>query len=212
MRRLSHDQAPTSGVRDVCRARRMSGADEFRTVDILVASNAETRAVDAFSLSVIKSERQLRRLFTYLVYQCPAFGSKDIPDLRQALADNGAIYSDGFINGFDEIYSVSIAGLIGEEYESMRLRIDQANRYRNKIFHGQLTPVGLDREALLALVRDIRVWCVTLATVADEEIGYDGFTRNSFRKSSVPDLIQRYRRVIVGLDDYRTLLRRVLAR
>ena len=53
--------------------------DEFQTVDLIVNSTARSRAVDAFALSLIKAERQIRKLVTHLVYQFPCFGPGDIP-------------------------------------------------------------------------------------------------------------------------------------
>src|ERR1051326_5074316 len=64
----------------------MSFEAEFSTVDVLLASNAETRGVDAFALTLIKAERQLRRVFTFLIYQQPAFRHEHVPALRHALA------------------------------------------------------------------------------------------------------------------------------
>lgn len=45
-----------------------SATEEFSTVDLLLGSGAETRAVDAFALALIKAERQARKLVTHLVY------------------------------------------------------------------------------------------------------------------------------------------------
>ena len=66
----------------------MSFEHEFRTVDLIVGSTCETRGVDAFTLSLIKAERQMRKLVTYLVYQFPCFSESDIPGLRDALGKN----------------------------------------------------------------------------------------------------------------------------
>src|ERR1019366_4748399 len=45
--------------------------DEFATVEVLWYSNAETKRVDSLALSWIKYEKQLRRLFTFFIYQHP---------------------------------------------------------------------------------------------------------------------------------------------
>lgn len=74
----------------------MNVAEEFTTVDLILGSDAETRGVDAFALSLIKAERQARRLFTHLVFQYPAFSSSDVPALRAVLARNRGVYFDGF--------------------------------------------------------------------------------------------------------------------
>jgi hypothetical protein len=44
----------------------MSTEEEFATVSLILGSQAETRGVDAFALSLIKAERQIRKLVTHL--------------------------------------------------------------------------------------------------------------------------------------------------
>ena len=65
----------------------MNYADEFKTVDIILESAARTRRVDAFTLSLIKAERQIRKLVTHLVFQFPCFGISDVPRLRRTLVN-----------------------------------------------------------------------------------------------------------------------------
>lgn len=161
----------------------MTYAQEFQTVDLILASNAETRGVDAFALSLIKCERQVRRLLTHVIFQYPCFGSTDIPALRSALNGNRKVYFTGFIRGFDAIYPQSIRDLIGQDYDRLRARLDEAIDHRNKIFHGQLTSKWLTRQELFEYVSDIRSWCKALADGAFAAIHYDGFARDSFRKS-----------------------------
>ena len=69
-------------------------------MDAVLACSAESRGVAAFALSVIKAERQIRKLFTHLVFQAPAFDSADIQNLRKVLADNRDVYFEGFIAGW----------------------------------------------------------------------------------------------------------------
>jgi len=164
---------------------------EFETVDLIVRSNAETRGVDAFALALIKAERQMRRLVTHLVYQFPAFGVKEIPQLRDTLWDNRRVYFEGFERGFDALYPRSIKELVGVEYDRLRPRLNEAIDHRNKLFHGQLTSKWLTRDDLLEFVADIRSWCGALGDGAKAEIGYDGFARDSFQKSSVANLATR---------------------
>ena len=64
----------------------MNIEDEFATIDILLVSEADTRGVDAFALALIKAERQMRKLFTYVVFQSPAFDTSDVGALRHCLA------------------------------------------------------------------------------------------------------------------------------
>lgn len=185
---------------------------EFETVDSVINSNAETRGVDAFALSLIKAERQIRKLVTHLIYQFPGFGPGDIQNLRETLIRNRNVYFEGFEKGFSVLYPRSISDLVGGEYQRLRDRIDDAIDYRNKIFHGQLTANNLTRDDLLAFVDDIRTWCKTLAESALAEFEYDGFGRNSFQKSTIPDLGKRFKVQIGTVADYAAFVRQHMQR
>jgi hypothetical protein len=190
----------------------MNVDEEFKTVDAVIASSADTRGVDAFALSLIKSERQARRLFTYLVYQFPAFSKVHVPALRTALEANRNVYFIGVLAGFDALYPESIETLVGPDYGHLKRRVTQASAYRNKIFHGQLTAESLSRRDLLSLASDIRKWCSKLAQGACQEIGYDGFGRNSFRKSETQDLSHRFKAELKTIKDYEAFIRRHMQR
>lgn len=180
----------------------MSWEEEFLTVELLLGSGAETRAVDAFSLSMIKAERQIRKLFTHLIFQFPCFAGKDIPALRKTLASNRKVYFEGFIKGFNTLYQTPIESIIGKGYSQLHKCLDEAIEYRNKIFHGQLTNKYLSRTDLEKIVQDIRTWCARLAEGASKELGYDGFARNSYQKSNIPEIWKRFRVRITQLQEY----------
>jgi hypothetical protein len=190
----------------------MSYAQEFETVDLILASNAETRAVDGFALSLIKCERQMRRLLTHLIFQYPCFGFADIPALRSSLSSNRKVYFEGFVRGFDTIYPRSIRDLVGQDYGRLRPRLDEAIDHRNKIFHGQLTSKSLTREDLFEYVSDIRSWCKALADAALAEIGYDGFVRDSFRKSEGTRLWERYKFQLTDVNTYAQFIQQHMQR
>lgn len=190
----------------------MSYESEFATVDLIVRSDADTRGVDAFALTLMKAERQSRRLFTHLVYQFPCFGTADICALRAALWSNRRVYFDGFERGFDALAPRAMKELVGERYEALRSRIDEAIDHRNKLFHGQLTSHWLSREDLLGYVADIRSWCSALAIGCRAEIGYDGFERDSFRKSSIDNLSARLRLQFAHTEDYEAFIARHMQR
>jgi len=190
----------------------MSVAEEFATVDAVLASGAETRGVDAFALAVIKAERQIRKLFTHLIFQYPAFSSGDVRALRESLAENRGVYFEGLLAGFDALYPRSVRELVGPEHQRLEDRLKEAIDHRNKIFHGQLTKPSLSREDLLAYVADIRAWCCALADSALAEIGYDGFARNSFRKSAIPDIWKSFRMQLSSVEDYAKFIREHMQR
>ena len=177
-------------------------AQEFQTVDLIVNSGARTRGVDAFTLSLVKAERQMRKLLTHLIYQFPCFDHTDVPALREVLANNRKVYWDGLEKGFDALYPRSIADLIGNEHARLSERIEEATDRRRKVFHGQLTSFNLTRNALLMLVEDIRMWCDSLANAAYLEFGYDGFARNSFQKSAIHNLWKRFKVQITTVEEY----------
>jgi hypothetical protein len=180
----------------------MSIEEEFETVSLILRSQAKTRGVDAFALSVIKAERQIRKLFTHLVYQFPVFRRNDVNELQSILAAERGVYFEGFERGFDAIYPKSVEELVSLDYGRLRGRIKEAIKHRNKIFHGQLTAHSLNRRALTTFVEDIRAWCARLSEVATAEVGYDGFGRNSFTKSRLPNLWMRYKEQFISTSDY----------
>lgn len=184
----------------------MNYTTEFQTIDAVLACSAETRGVDAFALSVIKAERQIRKLFTHLMFQAPAFDSTDIQNLRKVLADNRDVYFEGFIAGWDNLYTSPISDLVGQEYQRLLALLTDATRHRNKIFHGQLTNSSLARNNLLVYVEKIKDWCCKLAAGALKDIGYDGFGRNSFHKSRIIDLSMRHRVVFTSVADYESFI------
>jgi hypothetical protein len=161
---------------------------------------------------LIKAERQMRKLVTHLVYQFPCFDHNDISGLRSALGGNRHVYFEGFEWGFDALYSRTIRAIVGVRYESLRSRIAEAINFRNKIFHGQLTPHYLKRGDLLGLVKDVRGWCEVLAVGAEAELGYDGFGRNSFQKSTVEDVWKRFSIQITSVANYEDFIRQHMER
>lgn len=190
----------------------MSFPNEFEIIDIILTrSELETAGIDAFALSLIKAERQIRRLFTHLVFQCPAFGHTDIPALRDALWMNKRCYFEGFERGIDALYPRTVASLIGPEYPHLRNTLDDAIDVRNKVFHGQITNRCLNRPALLQYVTKIRRWCESLSTSALNDVGYDGFQRDSFRKGR-PRIAETYRYPLADIEAYKKLLKEYVER
>ncbi|WP_404995386.1 hypothetical protein [Cupriavidus pauculus] len=189
----------------------MSIADEFAVIDMIAQSELPTSAVDAFSLSVIKMERQLRRLFTYLVFQSDAFDASHVEGLRGVLNANDRVYFWGFERGIGVLHQSSVRQMLGATYDDLEPSIREAIAARNKIFHGQLTNRCLQREDLTAFVGSIRSWCERLADTARLELGYDGFARHSFRKGP-REIVARFRVEVNSLENYREFLARHVQR
>lgn len=189
----------------------VSYSEEFQTVDLILDSTAETRGVDAFALSLIKAERQIRRVVTHLIFQFPCFGYRDIKDMRETLADNQGVYFEGLERGIDALYPRTVKELIGEDYDRLRDHMKNANGFRNKIFHGQLPSKYLSRGELLSCVNDIRAWSQALAKSTLAEFGYDGF-RDSFRKSEVPALSERFKVKLSDIAGYSRFIQQNMQR
>lgn len=186
--------------------------EEFRSVDAVLDSGVGTAGVDAFALSLLKVERQARRLVTYLVFQYPCFGRHDVPALRKLLAENRRVYFNGFLVGFDTLYPRPLEQLVGAEFRRLKTRLEEAAAHRNKLFHGQLTEGSLSRSDLLAFVADLRRWSGRLSEAGELEIGYSGFGRSSFCKAEDQTLSGRLQRRIQSLADYETFIGQVLQR
>lgn len=185
----------------------MSFANEFAVVDLIMKSHLPTSGVDAFALSIIKMERQMRKLFTYLVYQAQAFGPEHAEELKQVLGASRKAYFVGFERGINDLSRISIEEMVGQQYAELRPILSDALDVRNKVFHGQVTMRCLQREQLGELTDCIWRWCRLLAEGASKELGYDGFERNSFRKG--PDgLAETFKLQVDTAEKYRAFVRR----
>jgi hypothetical protein len=188
----------------------MSLQAEFAVVDFIKNSGAATLGVDALTLSIVKLERQLRRLFIHLVFQCDAFDDQSVPDLLATLERFGDVNVTGFIKGIDVLARCSIADMVGGTYFETRLKLREIYKVRNKVFHGQLSGLCLDRDQLLEMVATVRGWCELLAAGAIAHIGYDGFERDSYRNSANA-LAAEYREQLASVDAYRVFIRQHVA-
>ena len=180
--------------------------NEFKTVEILVNSSCTTGRTDAFVIAWVKSERQVRRIFSYLIYQYPTFEKKDVPSLIQAIASKNNLYFNDFIVGFNRLYPKTYKDISGTSYDSLKADLDRINGFRNKIFHGQPTGHGLTTNQLRIEIEKIQDWCFEVAEKMQSEIGYDGFTRNSYRKSANENLASSCKMQIENLDEFKAFL------
>lgn len=158
-------------------------AAEFATVDAVLGSGATTRRTDALVLSWVKVEKQLRRLFSYLVYQNPAFSKADEAALVAVFVAHKRLYWESFIACIDAHGPVTVRQLIGASYDECIAGLKRVRDYRNKILHGQITGEKLTSRQLEADVKFLREWIERLAVAARARLGYDGVGRNTFHKA-----------------------------
>lgn len=188
----------------------MAIEDEFGAVDLLLDSATESRGVDAFALSLIKVERQVRRLITFFVFQSEAFVQADVPQLQKVMAER-RLYLRHLIAAWSDLCKVSLPDLVGDKHDHLLARIVEATEHRNKVFHGQLTGISLSRSELAAFATDLKAWCTELGSRANAEFGYDGMDRSdiwgSFRKSTHPGIDEKIARQFDSVTEYETYLK-----
>ena len=174
---------------------------EFSTVDLLLKSYAETRAVDAFTISWVKLEKQLRRLTSNLIFQHSAFEDgvgEHKAAVREAILKKTTANHNKFIGAIYHLSNCSVKDLMGNQYKALKRDTDTAYQYRKKILHGQQTGHSLTRIELERCISSMRAWCELLADRADEHIGYDGFSRNSLRKNGREKITAEVDKALAG--------------
>lgn len=153
---------------------------EFATVELLWASGAETRRVDSLVLSWVKYEKQLRRLFSFLVYQHPKFTRENITSVIEAFAKSHELYPETFVKGIKALGARPVPALIGERHAEFMTELARIKKYRNKLVHGQITGQSIQSPQLERDVRSLVQWVAALAAGADSEFGYDGLRPNTY--------------------------------
>ena len=142
--------------------------ETFKIVDEIRKTESRTKGVDAFSLAWIRAERQIRRLLTSLVFQAKVFDESHTPALVKTLQDKKRpyLYFSHFRDSIFALAAIPIGDLVGKDYVRLNERMNEAWKYRQKIFHGLLTGDRLTTGELLSLEDDIRAWCKNLSNGA----------------------------------------------
>jgi hypothetical protein len=168
--------------------------EEFSTVDALWYCNGSTRRVDALVVSWVKYEKQLRRLFSFFVFQHPKITEKNLDDVISAFVANKNLNPETFISGIRGLGVTPIPKLLGDAHAGLWAEIKRIKAYRNKIMHGQQTGQGIRPTELERDVIHIINWISALANASDSAFGYDGLKRGAYRvaKSSANVPVQKY--------------------
>lgn len=167
---------------------------EFASIEALWKSDAKTRRVDALLLSWIKYEKQLRRLFCFLVFQHPNIGQKEIDQMIAVIAANSQLFPETLIAGIQELGVKPLSDLLGARWTALSRELARIKDYRNKLMHGQMTGRGLSSDYLERDVIVIVNWIHSLGEAARSEYGYDGVGRNTYRhaKAGGTQIVQKY--------------------
>src|ERR1035438_2537174 len=155
---------------------------EFATIEALWKSDAKTRRVDALLLSWIKYEKQLRRLFCFLVFQNPRIGKEKIDDTIGVLVKNNHLYPETFIAGIKALGLKPVHDLLDQRGKDLFKNVERIEKYRNKLVHGQMTGMKLSSGSLERDVILMVDWIHCLGEAARREYGYNGIGRNTFRQ------------------------------
>jgi hypothetical protein len=153
---------------------------EFATVEAVWYSGAETRRVDALLLSWVKYEKQLRRLFSFFVFQHPKITADKIDSIISAFAANRNLKPETFISGIKSLGLTPLPKLLGDSHTKLWPEITRIKKYRNKIMHGQHTGQGITSSQLEQDVIILINWISSLAQAAHDAYGYDGVKRNTY--------------------------------
>lgn len=156
---------------------------EFATVDALWNSNGSTRRVDALLLCWVKYEKQLRRLFCFLVFQHPHINEKTVEQVVSVLVENNDLYPETFIKGIAALKVTSVEELLGASYQGLQPDMKRIKAYRNKLMHGQVTGKKISSRQIERDVGVLIHWVSALAAGAEAKFGYDGIRRNTYRSA-----------------------------
>ena len=167
---------------------------EFATIEALWKSDATTRRVDALLLSWIKYEKQLRRLFCFLVFQHPNIGQKEIDQMIAVIAANSQLFPETLVAGIQELGVKPVSDLLDTRWTALSTELARIKGYRNKLIHGQMTGLGLTSDRLEKDVIVMVDWIHSLGEAARSEYGYDGVGRNTYRhaKAGGAQIVRKY--------------------
>lgn len=167
---------------------------EFATVEALWQTTAATSRVDALILSWVKYEKQLRKLFSFLVFQHPKITASKLDEVIAAFVANRNLNPETFISGIRHLGVTPLPKLLGDSYTRLWPEITRIRVYRNKIMHGQLTGQGISKQQLEKDVLLLIEWISSVADVAAAMYGYDGIKRKTYvaAKASAKVQIENY--------------------
>jgi hypothetical protein len=164
--------------------------EELATVVAVWESGGATTAVDALILTWVKYEKQLRRLFAFLVFQHPEIDKTSIMHAIAIIAANSKLNPQTLTKAINALKAVSIEALVGESHGKLTTEIDRIKGIRNKLVHGQITGKNLTTHHIQSDVCLLIDWITALAAGSKDKFGYDGLSRNTFVKAKAANVVQ----------------------
>jgi hypothetical protein len=131
---------------------------EFGTVALLLNSEEETRAVDAFIISWTKYEKQLRKLLCFLLFQNPAVTKENLDCFNKVMISNKKLYPYSIIQAINDLQVGNVSDWVGKRYEPLAKELKEIGARRHKLIHGQTTGEKLSACDLVNDVQTILEW------------------------------------------------------
>lgn len=147
---------------------------EFATVALILNSGFETRTIDALILSLVKYEKQLRRLYFFLVRENSNLKELEI---EMEIGGNKSLFAGNFMEGVARISGHKISDVIGGKFNVLNNKMVKLNGRRNKLIHGQRTGAKLGSDDLVAHIKDVVDWMNALSIGAAKKFNFDGVNR-----------------------------------
>lgn len=176
--------------------------NEFETVDQILSGYAVTRRTDAFILTWVKMEKQLRRLFTFFAFQNSAFNYGDIDAFIEMIVKNNHLYFYSFQKLIEKLLNIDFENILNkdltkhmkQDYQAFYKDVQRIKKYRNKIMHGQITGQKLQSKQIEKDINLLRDWIIIVGNHFQKKYGYDGLGRNTFSmaKNITPKTIINY--------------------
>src|SRR5438105_5557197 len=105
---------------------------EFASVEAIWDTSGETRRVDALVLSWVKYEKQLRRLFSFLVFHHPKITASTLDAVMPAFRKNRNLYQETFISVSKGLGFAPLPKLSAVSSQNPRSEITGTTKNENK--------------------------------------------------------------------------------
>jgi hypothetical protein len=163
-------------------------SSEFKTVASIWNLGASTSFLDALVLCWVKHEKQLRKLFSFILYRHPFVDSGNFRDIERTMAANKRLFPESFMREIEVVGGVAIPDLVGPRYDELFRKIAQIHTYRDKVMHGQVSATGIGPKKLQDDALVIIEWIDLLGAGAEAAFGYDGVVRDSFAEAKKQEI------------------------
>lgn len=172
------------------KARNTSEADRgirYHRIDLSIRRQDASCRRDVAYLDQV--EKQLRKLFCFLVYQHPNIDRANSTEIMDAMAGNRNLNPVSLQDCIAALGVTPVPTLVGNDHAALKAELDRIKKYRNKLMHGQISGQSIQYAQLERDIGWIIKWMTALADGADEAFGYDGLPRNTFTNAKQANVV-----------------------